>query len=48
MAEVNWTPHALDELESSAEYIAVDSPQYAALFVIDIFAAAERLEHFPL
>ena len=47
MAEVRWTPQATEDLESIANYIAYDSPQYAHLFAIDVFAAVERLQDFP-
>ena len=47
MAEVRWTPQAASDLEAIADFIAQDSPQYASLFVIDVFAAVERLGPFP-
>ena len=47
MAEVRWTPQAADDLEAIANFIAVDSPQYASLFAIDILAAVDRLGVFP-
>ncbi len=47
MAEVRWTPQAIDDLRSIAEFIAKDSPHYARLFVLDAFAAVERLADFP-
>ena len=47
MAEVRWTLQASGDLDSIAEFIAKDSPQYARLFVTDIFQAVERLREFP-
>jgi len=47
MAEVRWTRQASEDLDSIAEFIAKDSPQYARLFVIDVFQAVERLSEFP-
>ncbi len=48
MGEIRWTPQAADDLEAIAAYIALDSEHYASLFVIDLIAAVERLETFPL
>ena len=48
MAEVRWTAQAADDLESIAEFIARDSPQYARLFVLDVLQAVERLAPFPM
>ena len=47
MAEVRWTPQAVDDLESIAEFISRDSPQYSSLFVIDVLYAVDRLNQFP-
>ena len=47
MAEVRWTLQAADDLDSIAQFISKDSPQYARLFVSDIFQAVERLSEFP-
>jgi len=47
MAEVRWTPQAADDLEAITNFIAVDSPQYARLFAMDILVAVERLADFP-
>lgn len=47
MAEVIWTPQAADDLEAIAEHIAMDSPHYASLFVMDVLAAIERIAGFP-
>ena len=47
MAEVRWTAQAAEDLESIADFIARDSPQYARLFVLDVLHAVERLAAFP-
>ena len=47
MAEIRWTLQAADDLESITEFISQDSSQYARLFALDVFAAVERLLHFP-
>jgi plasmid stabilization system protein ParE len=47
MAEIRWTLQAADDLEAIAEFIAVDSPQYAQLFALDVIRAIERLATFP-
>ncbi len=47
MAEVRWTPQAVDDLESIADFIARDSPHYARLFVINVLEALDRLPVFP-
>lgn len=47
MAEVRWTPQAVDDLESIADFIARDSAHYARLFVIDILGSVDHLSDFP-
>ncbi len=47
MAEIRWTPQASVDLEAIAEFIALDSPHYASLFVVDVLDAVEQLELFP-
>jgi toxin ParE1/3/4 len=47
MVEIRWTPQAVDDLESIADFIAKDSPYYARLFVINVLGAVERLPKFP-
>ena len=47
MAEVRWTPQAVGDLEAITDFIAQYSPHFASLFVLDVFAAVERLENFP-
>ena len=47
MAEVRWTPQAIEDIENIAKYIAKDSPKYAAIQVEEFFDAAIILEDFP-
>jgi toxin ParE1/3/4 len=47
MVEIRWTPQAIDDLESIADFIAKDSPYYARLFAIDSLGAVDRLAKFP-
>jgi toxin ParE1/3/4 len=47
MAEVRWTPQAIEDIENIAKYIANDSPKYAAIQVEEFFEAALTLEEFP-
>ena len=47
MAQLRWTPQASDDLDGIAEFIAADSPHFAALFVIDVLESVERLVDFP-
>jgi addiction module RelE/StbE family toxin len=42
-----WSPQSLRDLDAIHEYIAKDSERYADLTVSRIFAAVERLLHFP-
>ena len=47
MAEINWVPQALDDIETIADFIAHDSPHYAQLFATKVFDSVERLQVFP-
>jgi toxin ParE1/3/4 len=47
MAEIRWAHQAAADLEAIAEFISVDSPQYAQLFALDVLNAIERLASFP-
>ena len=47
MARLSWTEPALRDLESIAEYIALDKPEAARAFVRKVFRAAEKLLRFP-
>ena len=48
MGKVIWSPSALEDVESIAEYIARDSVDQAALFINRLLEATDRLEEFPL
>lgn len=48
MATINWTGQALADLEAIGDFIAIDAPSFAQVFIDQIFAAVERLERFPL
>ncbi len=48
MGKVIWAPSALKDADSIAEFIARDSVDRAALFVMRLFDATDRLENFPL
>jgi len=41
MAEIRWTPQASDDLEAIAEFISLDSPTYAAIFMVNVLNAVE-------
>ncbi len=47
MAEVIWTDPALADLDAIADYIALDKPEAASLFVKSIFAKVVKLSEFP-
>jgi len=47
MAKVIWTETSLDDIDSIAEYISIDSTFYAKQFVQKIFAAVKKLETHP-
>lgn len=44
--KVDWTENAWNDLEKIADYIALDSPHYAAGFVSEVNDAAESLRQF--
>jgi toxin ParE1/3/4 len=47
MAEVRWTEPALDDLQAISEFIARDSPAYAARLTRKIVEAPRRLVMLP-
>ena len=47
MARLIWTEPALKDLETIAEYIALDKPDAAQRYVQKVFTAVERLSQFP-
>ncbi|MBW1796446.1 MAG: type II toxin-antitoxin system RelE/ParE family toxin [Deltaproteobacteria bacterium] len=48
MGKVIWAPSALEDVDSIAEYISRDSAYQAALFVVRLFEATDRLQEFSL
>lgn len=48
MGKVIWSPNALDDVDSIAEFIAQDSIQRASLFALKIINATNKLQDFPL
>ena len=48
MGKVTWAPSALEDVNSIAEYIARDSVDRSALFVMRLIEATDRLQEFPL
>jgi toxin ParE1/3/4 len=46
--EIKWTIHALDDVESIAEFIAHDSEHFASIQIEKFFLRAEALENYPL
>jgi len=47
MARLIWTEPALADLDSIADYIALDKPDAATRYVRQVFSAVERLVRFP-
>ena len=48
MGQVIWSPSAEKDVDLIAEFIARDSIERAALFVMKIVENTERLEKYPL
>ncbi len=48
MGEVIWAPSALQDIDSIAEFIARDSVDNAALFVMRLIESTDRLQDLPL
>ena len=47
MTKLIWSPQSLRDLGSIRDYVAADSPRYAALVVERIIQGVERLASFP-
>jgi len=47
VTRIIWSPQALRDVESIRDYIAQDSPLYAALVVQRLLGSVERLASFP-
>ena len=46
--EVEWSPGAMEDLESIAEYIARDSEFYARAVVTEVLSVSRNIPDFPL
>ena len=46
--EVKWSPEAIEDLESIAEFIGRDSEYYARAVVTEILSASKNVRDFPL
>ncbi len=46
--KVVWSPEAIEDLQSVAEYIERDSEFYARAVVIKILDVSQGINHFPL
>ena len=44
---IKWSPRAASHLGDICDYIAKDSPHYAALFAQRVFAIVTRIPDFP-
>lgn len=47
MAEIVWSPQAIDDVESIRDFIGRDSPTYGALVAARLVDSVERLGQFP-
>ena len=47
MGKIIWSPSALKDIESIAEYISRDSSDQASLFVLRLIEMVDHLEDFP-
>lgn len=47
MTKLIWSPQSVHDLETVRDYVAGDSPRYAALVVERIVQGVERLTSFP-
>jgi toxin ParE1/3/4 len=46
--EVKWSPEAIEDLESIAEFIVRDSEYYARAVVTEILSVSRNIREFPL
>ncbi len=47
MVKISWTLQSLSDIESIAEFISRDAPNYAKLLVQNIFTLTDKLREFP-
>jgi len=48
MAQVRWTDFAIEELNQIGDFISKDSLRYAEITVMELFAATDILEEYPM
>jgi len=48
VGKVIWSPTALKDVDSIAEFIARDSVDRASLFVLRLIESTDRLQEYPL
>ena len=46
--KIIWSPTALKHIEAIGDFIALDSPKRAQLFIQKLINSVERLKDFPL
>lgn len=46
--QVRWSPEAIEDLESIADYIARDSEYYARAVVSEVLSVSRNIGEFPL
>jgi addiction module RelE/StbE family toxin len=46
--KIIWSPNAFKHIEAIGDFIALDSPKRAQLFVQKLINSVERLKEFPL
>ncbi|RMG35710.1 MAG: type II toxin-antitoxin system RelE/ParE family toxin [Gammaproteobacteria bacterium] len=46
--KVKWSPEAVEDLESIAEYIARDSEYYARAVVTEVLSVSRSISEFPM
>jgi addiction module RelE/StbE family toxin len=47
VAQVIWSPRALERLDEISDYIALDAPNRAIDFVLSLLESTERLKDHP-
>jgi len=47
MVQIEWTEHALEDLNEIYDYIARDSQSYANLFLKKLYNTVQKLKEFP-
>lgn len=48
MGQINWTDKSVAHLKAIHDYIAEDSPLYAANFIKSLIKATDKLKTFPM